>query len=184
MIISYLLLSLFLFGKGEECSHNFHANNTEKVYLEWKKGSPLSWRNFRHKKNVKSNISALTASAIEYSYECCGSDMKSSVRAVFIPEDSWVNVKNKNDYILAHEQLHFDITELYARKFRMLLDNYKLGCNDVRIFNRLADSINDEWRKVQMQYDAETNHSLNKSDQIKWDKKIKIELEKLKAYAL
>jgi hypothetical protein len=31
---------------------------------------------------------------------------------------SWKDVKKINDYILLHEQKHFDIAELFVRKFR------------------------------------------------------------------
>ena len=37
----------------------------------------------------------------------------------FIKDKSWIKPKFKNDTVLIHEQGHFDIEEIYARKFRM-----------------------------------------------------------------
>src|SRR5699024_5538989 len=37
-----------------------------------------------------------------------------------IPSESWVKENKKSDYLLKHEQLYFDICELYARKIRKI----------------------------------------------------------------
>ena len=53
-----------------------------------------------------------------------------NIPAVFSKEDSWMIVKSRD--ILEHEQIHFDIFELYARKMRRLVietiqSNYEDG---------------------------------------------------------
>ena len=46
----------------------------------------------------------------------------STAQATFDPNTSWVrNPKTASEALLRHEQLHFDITEVYARLMRQKL---------------------------------------------------------------
>ena len=53
------------------------------------------------------------------------------VYAHFYPDKSWVIKEQSSEHILNHEQLHFDITELHARKFRKQLSTLKVS-NSIR----------------------------------------------------
>ena len=41
-----------------------------------------------------------------------------NIETFFYPESSWYIPETANEVILSHEQLHFDISELFARKMR------------------------------------------------------------------
>ena len=86
--------------------------------------------------------------------------------------------ESKTDYILNHEQRHFDLSFIYAMKF---VDELKkqptLTLDDIDI---IYNKIFNEWTTCQNQYDMETKNSVNKEMQTIWDEKISGQLNKLK----
>lgn len=159
-------------------------NEFKNQVIHWDENSPLSWNDFTGRTKSKTSISALTASAIEYAYECQGNSVNVAVRAIFIPEESWVKMDAMNDYILGHEQLHFDITEIYARKLRKELDSKILTCRDISRIEIIASKIIDEWKEEQAKYDADSKHSMDKELQALWEKKVLQDLVVYQDYAL
>ena len=103
------------------------ARSSNEETMTWNESRKLTWADFKAQPNYDSNAVALTASGITFGYSVKTSgkrivDFSTTVEAHFYPKKSW-HFKDKSDaYILGHEQLHFDITELYARKFRQQLD--------------------------------------------------------------
>ena len=79
----------------------------------------------------------------------------------------------KTDYILAHEQAHFDITEIHARKLYEAIYHYEL--NPATFKNDIADIYNrivKEKEEMQEAYDGETDHSRKRMLQYNWLEKI------------
>ena len=159
----------------------FERGKLDPVVLEWHESRPLTWSDFQTKK-YRTHISALTASGIEYYYDCKSGVMTVDIKAIFIPKQSWVRYNAKNDYILAHEQLHFDITELYARKFRKRFEESGIDCSNVKALDKLSDKVLAEWRKEQNRYDKESLHSNDEEKQAYWSKKVNRDLELSRAY--
>lgn len=157
--------------------------------ISWQDSSKLTWNEF--KATPKKNLSAvaLTASGItfEYSVKEKNSQIVSfnaKVDAYFYPNKSWVNKKDATDHILAHEQLHFDITELYARKFRMQISQLKISKNLKSQLRDLHIDINNRLAVAQNLYDKESDNSVNMEYQAKWNTYVKEELAKLESYKL
>lgn len=84
--------------------------------------------------------------------------------------------------MLNHERLHFDITELYARKFRKQLQESTFTYNINDEMDKIHDVINKELGAMQKKYDNETDHSQIVEKQIEWEKYIAVELEKYAKY--
>lgn len=171
------LLSLFL------C---FVSPDNE-VILSWRDDLKLTWNDFKGTKNVETDAVAVTASGITFGYSVRKAnsrivDFMVSVEAHFYPEKSWVVSSLADDYILAHEQLHFDITELHVRKFRQQISQVKVSQNLDSILNSLHKAINKELATMQKQYDAESNNSINKEAQAKWITFVGKELKKYEAF--
>ncbi len=144
--------------------------------IGWSEHDPLKWSDFEGRALKKTSISALTASAIEYSYDCTGNKVDLYAKAIFIPEESWVKESDASQYILKHEQLHFDITEVYARKLRMELIKHIDDCDDIHKIDRVANRVLDEWKREQSKYDAQTKHSIDRETQQLWHKKVASDL--------
>ncbi len=100
----------------------------------------------------------------------------------FMVDSSFVIRKNESDYLLSHEQGHFDIGEIYVRKMRELITKWDGSDKDdynsylLEGFNRVfSDSI-------AFQYERETNHGRNKSYQYYWNRKIDSLLKRYEAF--
>jgi hypothetical protein len=177
MQIKYLIISiLFLFV----------ASSNEET-ITWNDTHKLTWEDFKGSPNPNSDAVALTASGITFGYSVKTTgkriiDYSTSVEAHFYPNKSWYFSEKANDYILAHEQLHFDITELYVRKFREQLERLVVNQNIKIQMNQIHVAINEALDKTQKTYDQQTNHSINVDAQNYWENYIKEELKKLEKY--
>ena len=157
------------------------------VTLMWRDNLKLTWNDFKGEKNRETDAVAVTASGITFSYSVRKSnirivDFKAKIEAHFYPNKSWVIKQLADDYILAHEQLHFDITELHVRKFRKQVSAVKATQNLGSVLDRLHLNINKELAAMQNQYDRESNNSINKDAQAKWIVFVAKELKKYEAY--
>jgi hypothetical protein len=108
------------------------------------------------------------------------SNMK--IAAINDKKSSWN--KTTEQSVLIHEQGHFDITEIHARKFRKALFETKQAENvlDVHFIVTLYKNIDSEHWKLQEKYEIETEHGTNYNSQTKWNDFISKELEILKDF--
>lgn len=165
-----LLLCLISFQKS-------YAQDT----ISWKQNIKLEWKDF---KGIKDSISWMRAqSSLEVYYEIVPSKGKLSwkINTNFYRNHSWTMSNSAN--LLCHEQLHFDIAELYSRKIAKKFSDFKIGKSEFRsqldnIFNELMN----EYEVVTNMYDKETNFSQNNKMQKYWVAKINIELKKLEKF--
>lgn len=135
------------------------------------------WDDFKGKKPHKSKFAAATASFIHYKLDRYSEDsIDIKVYCLFIAKKSWKKSKNPTPYLLKHEQLHFDITELYTRKLRQSFNEYQLahgGNSTSKLkFSLISERNRRSWHHCQNKYDRQTKHSLRRAVQEKWNKKI------------
>lgn len=161
----------------------------EKEYkLAWNEEKPLSWSDFQGEPNHRISYDASTNSGMSYSWSLSTSaqgknEFKYEVRSNFYPNLSWVKSAEKNEHLLAHEQLHFDISELHARKLRKAMLEYCLGENVKQDLRDIYHRIEGDRQRMQEQYDAESKHSIDRENEAKWQEFVKQELHQLKAYS-
>ena len=163
------------------------VKSTNEDTMTWNESHKLNWADFKASPNQNSDAVALTASGITFGYSLKTSgeriiDFSTSVEAHFYPNKSWYLKDKGSTYILAHEQLHFDITELYARKFREQLIKLVVNKNIKQQMQGLHTTINGGLDETQKRYDAQSNHSMDIDAQKKWGVFIQEELEKLDKY--
>ncbi len=177
IILSILLLLFIAMGYSQE----------KKEKIEWKESKPLSWEDFKAEADPDISYSANTNSGISYSWNYSTASgrpvLEHEVYSCFYPERSWVKNEDADNYLLAHEQLHFDISELHARKLRKALANYEIGRNIRQDLKRLYGQIEKERVSMQNLFDEETSHSENKEAEMRWRDLVKDELERLKEYS-
>ena len=94
------------------------------------------------------------------------------VNAYFYPNESWYRPKLCNENTLAHEQLHFDITEIFARKMRDKLQRTSFSDDVKAEVRKIYNDILKELQEYQERYDWETNFSRNREKQAEWNQKI------------
>jgi len=174
------LLSLFVFTAYK----NIDNPLAETHAIKWCEGHQLEWKDFKGRVPVTSSNAAQTAYEVGFDVNMVGNRFEFVVTCNFLPHKSWVRKKDANDHILRHEQLHFDIAEIYARKMRKELNEADIT---VRNLQSKADKIYEKnWNaltKMQRDYDRETNHSIKKQEQADWDKKIMRMLKENQKYA-
>ncbi len=152
------------------------AYHAEELII-WNENDQLTLSDFKGQPDYGNpHIVALTASGIMHHTECHDGILKYDVKAYFDKRESWVKEEAKTAHHLKHEQVHFDITELYARKVMEALSHEEFFCGEEKRFNEFVDNLLTGWETDQVQYDVSTNYSNEYDEQRAWEFKIALEL--------
>ena len=152
----------------------------------------FNWNMFKGKVNTAhldqfgNHVAAVTSSIISYSSELRNYQVKINITALFNPEKSWTLYPNIEhpDHALNHEKRHFQICEIYARKFRQEVSKTQFSQKNFHSeIESIFKKITGEYRDEQSLYDKETIHSLDRKQQEAWNSKIDKELKALAGYA-
>ncbi len=154
-----------------------------KTFFTWTVNRSLKWADFQGTPIDYASEVAMTASSVEFSYYTKGNQIDWVVTAKYFPKLSWSKKKLQSDYILKHEQLHFDITELYARLFRKRLAENVHSAKDIVKLKVISKDIMKEWANEENDYDRETKHSTDVKQQTAWNLSIQQRLDELKDFA-
>jgi len=158
------------------------AQNKNEELITWSGDKKLTWADYKGKVQSGTDAAASTATylGIEYNFTHNGLDYK--ITCSFSKTRSWG--LHKTDYVLAHEQGHFDIAEIFARKLNKQMSEYVFNKNTFKEdLRKLYTSLTGEKDMFQNQYDEETNHSINKEKQAEWLKKIEDLLKELQSFS-
>lgn len=150
--------------------------------IVWDSATKLTWGDFQGKIDSNSPYSASTVSGIVYTFRLTGDGYSDSITAVFYRSESWVRVRT--DAALTHEQGHFDITEIFARRLRKRLQAFVPGRGSLgKQLKQLYDEVEGERVTTENLYDAETKHSADAGRQVNWNERIRKELKALEEFA-
>jgi len=169
-----ILIPLFLFG---------FTNAQDKIF--WDKNRKLEWADFQSKYRPNtSNAAATTFCGISYLLN--SSTKKFSAKQVkiesfFIPSKSWAHLEHKTDLVLMHEQSHFDIAELFARRFRKIISDKTM---DAKSLQQFYTEIYDDYKDYQQDYETVTNHGRIREKQLEYSAKIDAEIESLSDFKI
>ncbi|MGY3087728.1 hypothetical protein ACVWYF_000754 [Hymenobacter sp. UYAg731] len=156
--------------------------------IPWSATRRLTMADFQGHPGPSDRLAALTSADIKSNAACRDFVFSATVVAAFDPNTSWFqHPKLASEALLRHEQLHFDITEAYARLMRQKLAAFavKADCNKLQpAFNNVTKAVYAAWDNEQNRYDAETGHGLNAVRQAYWEKQTQLKLEQLKAFAV
>ena len=131
-------------------------------FILWQENKKLKIQDFKadNKDTVKVNrqqfLGAISAIRIEYSsfQRNKNSVPEFSIKTYFDPNESWMLLKN--DYVLQHEQIHFDLTELYARKMRKSIESLRQkNVTNISIYRKKIQHWNVMKEKASNQFDAD-----------------------------
>ena len=155
--------------------------------IVWSAARPLTVADFHSRPNPSERLAALTSTNIKAGAACRDFVFSGTVEATFEPSASWVrSPATMPAALLRHEQMHFDLTEVHARRLRQKLVAFQARANCEKLqpaFDNLTKPLYTEWDRDQNRYDQETNHGLNVVRQAEWEKQTQIRLEQLKAFA-
>ena len=174
---SYLLAFFCLFILS-----GFAQDTTDKIYWEQ---DGLKWADFRGTVNKDSKFDANTNAGLSFAWGLRSEnnviEFNYDVSSYFNPLLSWVKPESDKAYLLKHEQLHFDITELHARKLRKKLsevNSISLSKDPKAIINRIYQEVENERKNMQLQFDKDSKHSLDKEGEARWQNFVRAEMVK------
>ncbi len=148
----------------------------EEAPIAWDPQRKLSWSDFRGTPFKTAWAAATTASGISYEYTGketeAGFELEFRIVTYFYPDKSWYQPKLCDEHVLSHEQLHFDISELYARKFRRQLSDKTFSKNAKAEVKAIYNKVLTELSAFQSRYDHETNYSRDPEKQLAWTRMI------------
>jgi hypothetical protein len=170
-IISLLILTIGATAQGK---------NEE--LIRWNESQKLTWADYKGKPRENSDAAASTATYLGFEFNVRKDGFDYKITCTFSKTKSWG--LHKTDYILIHEQGHFDIAEIFARKLNKMMREYKFDKNNFKEdLKTIYQSIAVEKDAFQNQYDEETNHSIKRDKQAEWLTKISNHLKELEDFS-
>ncbi len=177
---------LIVFMLGKQACFCQEAENS--LFKVWSEEAPIQWEDYtitQEKRILKTGFLANAITSYQYRffpgnwdvYDCI------NVATLFIKSESWVT-DTLNYSVLEHENIHFDIGELYARKLRKELHALFLAKNiNHEIYGKKIDSLFKEVKAHQDLYDQETFYGQIKSMQQIWKERVAFELKQLEDFS-
>lgn len=188
-IISSIVIILFIVSSFSFETKNSLEYSSKKVVnelIQWENNQKLTWKDFKGKPNKRSPYKAMTFASVSSNLiSFSKNELKIEILCHFIKNKSWKTIETNE--LLRHEQLHFDIAELAARKMRERVSKLNLknlsSKNIEQKLNSIFNSSVEEQMEMNQKYDSETNHSIKYIAQSDWEKKIKEKLIETKDYS-
>lgn len=164
----------------------FHAIKNDKKesaeVIPWSIDRRLEWDDFLCAPKRNSDAVASTSTSLGISYKIENGLLVYGITCDFSKTKSWGLLRT--DYILAHEQGHFDITEIAARRLHQALQQYNFNRRSYRQdINEIYRAIVNEKENLQAAYDEQSDHSRKRKLQYEWEEKIALMLEETEAFA-
>lgn len=149
--------------------------------IPWSETYHLKWEDFQAAPDSNAFGSALTTVTIKARPYRQGRGLEYDISAFFLRSHSWA--KTRSIHLLNHEQIHFDLSELYARKARKKVQELQqLGIKDYRVYNSALQVIFEESNEMDAKYDRETLNGALLKKQILWDLTVGTRLKELHKY--
>lgn len=187
-MVRIFIFSISLLGLSSYILKHSVRSSKESVAADriiWSSSIKLKWEDFRGVSDPLSKYKAMTFSKIHLKHELLNDRIILDISCSFNCSLSWSKNK-KSDSLLAHEQLHFDITELAARKIRKECSQHT--SDDLSLSSKFIQTTYNYYNayyrdSVNAGYDLETDHGIIISKQKEWEKRISEELKTLESYS-
>lgn len=166
----------------------YYADNPKdyETKITWRADRKLTWVDFKGKPDTENYPTALALTNSGFGFEPSSFNLFKSgnlfIQATMNTYDSWVLPEGRNDYVLRHEQIHFDITEIYSRKLRKIFQDNNITPADYERAKEIFEATFAECQQFQNRYDADTQKGKKEETQNKWEAIVEIELAKYDAY--
>ncbi len=180
-IKTLLLLGVF-FGAFTELNAQEPAEVDSADYLEWNALNRLSWEDYRYRPlNRQRFDGAIAITNVKISAR--GSIKKGvpnfKVKVFFVKPDSWTSDSTDMN-LLNHEQLHFDIGEIYAQKIReKIVEMKEDGVTSPEKYRATIRNLITVFKAYSGQYDRETSFGMTIIKQREWEQRINKRIDEI-----
>lgn len=140
--------------------------------IEWSQQKKLSFDDFKGEIGVSTAaaVSSLIIKPEIVSQSIWTGRIKIKISAIFDTSSSWVKPEFKHVQLLAHEQGHFDIAEIFSRKLQKKVDNEIKSSEDyLDKFQKIYDDLYEEYFQFQTQYEIDTDNGCDGENQKKYE---------------
>ena len=154
------------------------AQNVDLIF--WEEGKKLTWQDFTEGTPTRE---AVAQAALSIHYTVCKRSIwngKVALRVDCIFQKSYTLVSSSGmrPLVLRHEQPHFDIAEVFARKLRKAFFDSKLHVGNVdEEAKGLLDKVMLEYTNHQQMFDTKIWYGAEEETQLKWERRIAEELK-------
>lgn len=165
-----VFLIVFLF-----CISNIFAQGNDSLVLFTKQ---IQWSSFKGAPNSDisgAKISTLFILKVRRVNKWNGTLLFKAF-ALMDPSKSWVKPGYADQYTLLHEQTHFNITQICAKKLQAELNQMKLKSRKSAMIEVTLTKWQSKMEVLQEQYDLETMYGNDTEAQKLWNEKIIAEL--------
>lgn len=173
---------------GPSLTESISARVKELGAFPWTSRRPLVWTDFKGQPPRESPAAAETGYTLLHGVRCTGSAFEYQVVAAFRPDHSWVRpevLKRPADSAraLRHEQTHFDLSEVHARRLRRYFSELVAPCRTSNAdLSEVAGRYVKDEANAQEKYDGETDNGRKNAEQLRWDKEVDSQLSALSRY--
>src|SRR5215212_7515699 len=98
------------------------AQSDDEKMIKWDSTYHLSWADYKGHPDPRSDAAASTTTYLGIEYRMNEKGLSYSIQCRFSLSKSWG--RSKTDFVLQHEQGHFDIAEIFARKLNQKMQQY------------------------------------------------------------
>jgi len=171
-----------ILASGVKIRFEYYKEHTEGDTIYYAAGRPLTWSDFNSTRKMSNRYAAMVMPNIGY-------DQREeifrgvihvtiSLKTYLAKSDCWLGSVYKDDYMLNHEQRHFDIAKIVTEQFRkkILQAGLKPDTYEALINMQYLDCYR-EMNRLQKDYDTQTAHGMNRMAQQNWDKRIDEQLQ-------
>jgi predicted secreted Zn-dependent protease len=159
-----------------------YTQTSGEEYLKWSASKKLTWNDYKAQPRTNTDAVASTTTVLSIDYKFSTNSFGYKIESRFSKTRSWG--LHKTDYILSHEQGHFDIAEIFARKLHKQMSEYNFNRKTYqKDLKKIYEEITEGKEEMQNDYDKETRHSINKQEQAEWLKKIERLLKEYEPWA-
>lgn len=189
LVVLLFLLSSSVFSLGRDRENSRIKTGNAEHEISWSKFRKLTWDDFRGPvpHDAEERAAAATYCGIGFETNTISSrnpDLKIKVYNTFYPHSSWARPEEMNDQVLAHEQGHFDLCELYTRKLRERMSQAKVDAGTLKpVLSKIYNELQEEYQERQKDYELETAHGVNLEEQNKWKHILERELTETESWS-
>lgn len=146
--------------------------------LPWSPDRRLQWADFLGLPQPDAAAAAQTVFELQTRSSCETGARTFRVTTQFLPDQSWSRPDKRADATLAHEQAHFDLGEVTARRLRQALEALRLPCDapDAGFLSVVAQ-FQQEDAAQQRSYDRQTMYGTDVEAQRTWERRIALWLK-------
>lgn len=171
------LVSAFMSASAQFTLNVYRTDNTDlkkSEVIHYEPGEFLEWTDFQGSPDRGGNIAAITTSGFGYKADMQNKggvgQLNIGIYCYFSKPQSWVKSGRTTDYILEHEQHHFDVSYMASELFVQRIRTAGLTAKNANtLIPKIYRECTEWMNELQNKYDGETANGTKVAVQERWN---------------